>query len=146
MKVNTIRIIGKHITENDDELEEGYVEIEAETYDILREINSEDVANYARWSLDMKHEDDFESDLDDFDNTDLWNHLNNSYSFDVYDELDDEDMVDYLERKGYTIDTPDFIDNGLDYVDASMLEEIENLFLNSSCAERVEIFNKIINA
>ncbi len=33
MKNPNIRIVGKHITENDDELEEGYVEIEVEAYD-----------------------------------------------------------------------------------------------------------------
>lgn len=144
MKTKTIRLVGKHVFENNDELEEGYVEIEVEVYDILREIDSEDVVDYARSSLDMKHEDDFESNLDDFEEDDLIKHLeNNNYNF--AQKVSEEECIEALEIGGYIITTKSDLDIDLDYVDSNMLEEIEDLFLYSSCAEREEIYNKVIN-
>lgn len=143
MKESTIKIVGKHITENDDELEEGYIEIEVEAYDILRELDSEDVADYARWSLDMKHEDDFESSLDDFDNDDFVKALKSS-GYNFAQQVTEEDCIEVLEVGGYVITDENDEENRLDYVCSRQLEEIKEKFLEGNWSERESIYNKII--
>lgn len=142
MKTATIRVVGKHITENDDELEEGYTEIQVEAYDILREIGSEDVADYARWSLDMRHEDDFESSLEDFSEDDIADYLE-EWGYNFSKHIGEEDCIDFLEDSGYTVLTNSEADNGLDIIDSRMLEEIKDIFINASVFERERIYNLI---
>jgi hypothetical protein len=144
MKNPSIRIVGKHITENDDELEEGYVEIELPVKDLLDEIDNEDIEDYARWSLDMRHEDDFESNIDDFDVDDLVKQLEyEGYNFSI--KIGEEDCIEFLEESGYTVLDKNDAESSLDYIDASMLGELTERFLNASVFEREEIYNKIMN-
>lgn len=144
MKPTTIRISGKRVFENQDELDVGHVEIEVEAYNILREIDSEDVADYARWSLDMKHENDFESNIEDFDEDELVEALED-LNFNFSRQIDEDECIEFLEDSGYIIKTPRE-ENSLDYIDSNLLEEITNIFLNATVFERQEIFNKIKNA
>lgn len=142
MKKPTFRIVGKQIFENSDELEEGYVEIEVEAYDTLREIDSDDVADYARWRLDMRHEDDFESNIDDFTDEELVEALQDNY-YNFAKLLDEDDLIDYLQDKGYIISEEK--QNVLDHIDTPMFEEISQKFLNSSWTQREEMYNLIKN-
>ncbi len=142
MKKPTIRVSGKQVFANQDELEKGYVEIELEAYDILREIDADDVADYARWSLDMKHEDDFKSSLDDFSEDELVKALeSNGYNF--AQKVTEEDCIEVLEENGYIISTEK--ENVLDHIDAPMFEEIQEKFLNANWAERQDMYNLIKN-
>jgi len=143
MKASTIRIVGKHITENNSELEKGYVEIELEIKDLLGEIDGEDIGDYARYNLDMKHEDDFESNIEDFDDDELVKALeDNGYNF--AQKVTEEDCIEVLEIGGYVItDECDEV-NSLDYTDSCRLEEIQQKFLNGSWSERQELYNKLI--
>lgn len=145
MKQNKIRVVGKQVFGNEDELEKGYVEIELEAYDILREIDSEDVMDYARYSLDMRHEDEFESSLDDFDKDDLIEELElrgHNFSY----QIGEEDCIDFLEDSGYTITADkDVVGSGLDYVDAQRLEDIQKKFMDSNWDDRLTMYNKIFN-
>lgn len=142
MKASIIRIVGKHITENDDELEEGYVEIEISIKDLLDEIDNEDIVDYAEDNLNMKHEDDFESDIDDFDVNELVSKLEDE-GYNFAQKVSEEDCIEVLEIGGYVITDKNDEENRLDYVDGTMLEEIINLFLYSSCAEREQLYNLI---
>jgi hypothetical protein len=143
MRQKTINCVGKQVFKNSDELEKGYVEIELKAYDILREIDSEDVMDYARYSLDMKHEDDFESSLDDFDKDDLIEELE-SRGHNFSKQIGEEGCIDFLEDSGYTVTTDeDVVGNELDYVDAQLLEAIQKKFINSSWDERLVMHNKI---
>jgi hypothetical protein len=145
MKKKTINYVGKQILENSYELEEGYVEIELEAYDILREIDSEDVMDYTRWSLNMRHEEDFESSLDDFDEDELIEELK-SRGHNFSKQIGEEECIDFLEDSGYTITADEaVVGNGLDYVDAQRLEEIQKKFIDSSWDEKLVMYNKVFN-
>jgi len=116
--------------------------IRVDVYGLLGELDSEDIADYAADNLDMKHIDDFQSDLDDFSEYEIVEYLKDD-GFDFSEEVDYDDMIEALERKGYEITAyEDIIDNGLDIIDANRLDEIINLFINSSFAEREEIYKK----
>lgn len=144
MKNPSIRIIGKHITENSDELEEGYVEIRLPVKDLLDEIDNEYIEDYARWSLDMRHEDDFESDIDDFDDDDLVRQLEyNGYNFSR--KIDEDECIEFLEEQGYTVLDKNDTESSLDYIDSRRLEEIQEKFINGSWSEKEELYNKIFN-
>lgn len=143
MKNKTINCVGKQVLENSDELEEGYVEIELEAYDILREIDSEDVADYARWSLDMKHEDEFESSLDDFDEDDLVKELESrGHNFSY--QIGEDECIEFLEDSGYNIT---YNNQGIqyDYVDNCLFEDIVNKFNSLSVFDRQKMRDLIIN-
>lgn len=144
MKPNKIRISGKRVFENDDGLVKGCVEIELKIRDLLDEIDNECIEDYSRNNLGMRHENDFESDISDFDNDDLVKELKyNGYNFSR--EIGEEDCIEFLEESGYTVLDKNDVGSNLDYVDATMLDEIEKLFLTASCAERLEMYNKIFN-
>jgi hypothetical protein len=136
----TIKLIGKHINENLDELEEGYAEIEVNVEDTLNIFDLEDVLRIARWH-NYRHEDDFESRIEDFTDDDLIKELK-SNGYDFTRQLNEEQCIDYLESEGYKIDMPNNFDE-LDNIDQSKLEEIINLYYNSSWIEREKIYNTI---
>ena len=143
MKATTIRVVGKQVFENSDELEEGYVEIELEAYDILREIDSEDVVDYTRWSLSMRHEDDFESSLNDFDDDDLIEELeSNGYNFSK--QIGEEDCIEFLEESGYIVSTPKEL-NEYDYVDNCLFDDIVSVFDSLSVFDRQKLRDLIVN-
>lgn len=142
MKNETINWVGKQVFANQDELEEGYVEIILDVRDILDEIDNEDIADFARWSLDMIPEDEFESSLDDFDNNDLIEELESrGHNFSY--QIGEEDCIDFLEDSGYTIT----YDKGIqyDYVDNCLFEDITNKFDSLDCFSRQKMRDLIIN-
>lgn len=142
MKRNIINWVGKQVLENSDELEEGCVEIVLELKDILDEIDDEDIADYARYYLDMKHEDDFESSLDDFDDDDLIEELE-SRGHNFSSQIGEDDCIDFLEDIGYTI----IADKGIqyDYVDNCLFEDIVNKFDSLDFFSRQKMRDLIIN-
>lgn len=141
MRNNIINWSGKQILTNQDELEDGHVEIAIEVKDILDEINNDDIEQYARYYLDMRHEDDFESDLDDFQEEDIVEKLEDlGYNFSK--NIGEEDCIEFLEDCGYTITDNSHIDS-LDSVDENMLYEITKKFLESSWEERDLIYKKL---
>lgn len=145
MKAPTIRIVGKHITDNNFELEDGYVEIELEVKDLLDEIDGEDIGDYAENNLDMKHEDDFESSLDDFTDDDLVEKLQD-WGYNFSKQIDEDECIEFLEDSGYIVITEqEAINDTLDYADAVMMREIQEKFLNGSWNERITLYNKIFN-
>jgi hypothetical protein len=143
MKNKTITLEGKQIFANQDELEEGYVEIIIEVKDILDEIDNEDIEDYARDYLDMNHEDDFESNLDDFDEDELADKLED-WGYNFSKQIGEDECIEFLEESGYTITADKDVDNSLDYIDASRLEEITNLFVNGSWHQRDLMYKLLI--
>ncbi len=135
MKQKTINWVGKQVLENSDELEEGYVEVILDVRDILDAINNEDIADFARWSLDMRHE-------DDFDNNDLIEELE-SRGHNFSSQIGEDDCIDFLEDSGYTIT----YDKGIqyDYVDNCLFEDIVNKFDSLDCFSRQKMRDLIIN-
>jgi predicted transcriptional regulator len=142
MKAETIRVVGKQVFANQDELEEGYVEIELEAYDILREIDNEDVADYARWSLDMKHEDDFESSLEDFDDDELIKELeSNGYNFSK--QIGEDDCIEFLEESGYTVS--EYKEAKYDYIDMCLFDDIVSVFDSLDVFSRQKLRDLVVN-
>lgn len=140
---STINWVGKQISTNQDELEDGYVEIVVDVKDILDEIDNEEISEYARWKLDMIYEDSFESNLDDFEDYELVDELENrNYNFSK--QIGEEDCIEFLEDSGYTITVNKDVDDSLDYIDSGRLEEITNLFINGSWGERELMYKLLI--
>ena len=137
-----IKLFATQIPYEEEVLEENEVYVEFEVEELLGNIDLEDICEFVK-RHGYKHEDDFESDLDDFDNDELWTRLSNSWSFNALEEIDDDDMIDYLEGKGYELS-----DNGIDsydYVDSCLFDEISTIFDSLSCQKRQELRDLIIN-
>jgi hypothetical protein len=144
MKPKAIKLFATQIPYTEEELEEDEVYVEFNVQELLKQIDNEDVEDYARWSLDMKHEDDFESSLEDFSEDDIADYLEEEgYNFSSH--IGEEDCIDFLEDSGYTVTLNKYVDNSLDYIDNRMLDEITEIFTNATVFEREEIYNKIKN-
>ena len=48
MKNKTINLVGKHITENIDDIQDGYVEVQFDVNTLLSDIDSDDIRSFAR--------------------------------------------------------------------------------------------------
>lgn len=143
MKNKEIRLVGKQILENSDELEEGYVEVVLVVDDILGEIDDDVIKDYAKWDLNMRHEDDFESSLDDFDEDELVEALKDSgYNFSK--QIGEEDCIEFLEERGYIVSTSKEM-NEYDYVDNCLFEDISSVFDSLDCFSRQKLRDLIIN-
>lgn len=93
----------------------------------------------------MRHEDDFESSLDDFSETELVDALRDSW-YNFSNEVAEEEMVAILENRGYTVTAyKGVVSSGLDYVDAQRLEDIQKKFIDSSWDDKLIMYNKIFN-
>lgn len=136
---NTIEISGKFIRFFD---EKEYADIEVDEYDVLALLNDDVIADYACNNLELRHRDDFKSNLEDFSTCQIVEHLENQ-SFNFAGEAHEDDMLEYLESAGYVIDKEDGSLNNLDYIDTNRLEEITAKFLNGSWAEK-ELIYKLI--
>lgn len=81
--------------------------------------------------------------LEDFDEYNIIQHLREEgYDFSI--EVDTEDMISRLESEGYTVlENSIQEENSLDIIDSRMLEEIKDIFINSSVFERERIYNLI---
>lgn len=144
MKTNKIRLEGRQVFGNEDELDDGNIEIEVSASYILDELDNKDIEDYARWTLDMKHEDDFESNLDDFSESELVDHLRGEW-FNFIDEVEEEDMIEYLENRGYVISGEGVNSSEYDYVDMCLFDDITSVFDSLSCAKRQELRDIVIN-
>ena len=89
--------------------------------------------------MDLIHPDECECEcesVEDASDDDLVSELK-SRDFDFLDEIDEDEMVEHLQRRGYVVDDVDMtLSSNLDYIDASMLDEITEMFLNASVFER----------
>lgn len=137
----TIKLFATQIPYPKGELEENEVYVEFNVGELLDEIDNEDIADYSRWTLDMKHEDEFESSLDAFDKDDLVKELESrghNFSYQI-----GEECIGFLEDSGYTIT----YDKGIqyDYVDNCLFEDITNKFDSLSVFDRQKMRDLIIN-
>lgn len=140
-KYEKIRLSGPQVFEDSDELLEGHAEISIYANDVLDLIDKDDIARYVRFNLDMMHEDEFKSSIDDFDKDDFIRELEWS-NFRWIDKVDEDEMISHLESNGYRVNEEDIIDT-LDIIDTRRLDEINRLFINGSWSEREEIYKKI---
>lgn len=147
MKPKTIKLFATQIPYTDgelDDLEENEVYVEFNVEELLDEIDNEDISDYAKWNLDMKHEDDFESNLDDFSDNELVEALRDNW-YDFSKEIDEDEMITILEDKGYTISDDGTVSNDYDYTDSCLFEDIVSVFDSLSCAKKQELHDLIIN-
>lgn len=79
-----------------------------------------------------------EINLDIFDTDDLVYELHER-GFNFMDEVDEEDLAEYIEATAYGRVTQNTLDN----VDQKYLEEIIQKFHQSSLLERQEMYNKL---
>lgn len=104
---------------------------------------------YIKWLEDKynNYECDFsDKSLEDYDESEIVDHLK-SEKFDFIEEVEDHEMIEYLESTGHTIVHGNYIpkdEEFVDHNDLSKLDEIRTKFLNSSWAEREKIYNKVI--
>lgn len=142
MRNNIINWSGKQILTNQDELEDGHVEIVVDVSDFLDEVDTDVLREYVEYHLDMRHEDDFESDLDDFQEEDIVEKLEYlGYNFSK--NIGEEGCIEFLEDCGYTITDNRDIDDSIDFVHQGMLDEITKKFLESSWEERDLMYKKL---
>lgn len=145
--INTIELVGKLVTENTEELAEGYVAVEFVVEDLLDEIDSSDVRSYARYNFDLVDTDD----LSEADQDDLVEELRDrGYTFIA--GADDEAMINELEKSGYKCiyeydqEYYDFLEIAdLDVQDMHMLKEITKKFMNASVFEKADIHKAVHN-
>ena len=138
-----IKYIGKQVF--DSELEEGYAEITINIDDFLDDVDTEILTDYVEYHLDLVHPDNCECEsVEDATENDLLCELA-SRDFNFIDEVDEDEMVDHLQRNGYLVDgEPNVMTANLDIIDNNMLDEITLKFLNSSIFERERIYNLIL--
>lgn len=143
MKQKEIKLLGKQVFGNEDELEKDEVYVEFDVQELLDEIDNEDIENYARYSLDMMYEDDFESSLDDFNEEELVEALEDlNYNFSS--RIDEDLCVEYLKNSGYFVTDKRSISNDYDYVDNCLFMDISSVFDSLSCTGRQELRDLII--
>jgi len=147
MKPKTIKLFATQIPYTDrelDDLEENEVYVEFNVEELLEQIDDEDISEYAKWDLDMKHEDDFESSLDDFSEDELVEALRDGW-YDFTKEVDEEDMITILEDKGCTVSDDGSISNDYDYVDSCLFEDIISVFDSLSSAKKQELRDMVMD-
>lgn len=92
----------------------------------------------------MKHEDDFQSSLDDFSEDELVEALEDlNYNFSG--RVDEDLCIEYLEDLGYYISYDKSISNDYDYVDNCLFEDIVNKFNSLDYFSRQKMRDLIIN-
>lgn len=147
MKPKTIKLFATQIPYTDgelDDLEENEVYVEFNVGELLDQIDDEDIAEYAKWGLDMRHEDDFESSLDDFSKDELAEALRDGW-YNFASEVDEDEMITILEDKGYTVSDDGTISNDYDYVDSCLFEDIISVFDSLSFGEKQRLRDMVIN-
>jgi len=111
-----------------------------------RDKDLEDFENtdaYIDYLENIIDDEDLDNLLEDTEEDDVFQWLDFK-GFDFLNELDSQELIEHLSGVGYKI-VENEQENDLDIIDNNRLEEIKNLFLYSSFAEREEIYNKIIN-
>ena len=140
-----IKYVGKQVFDN--ELEEGDAEIIINIDEFLDNVDTEILTNYVEYHLDLIHPDNCNCEtIEEATESDLIWELKNRY-FDFIDEVDEDEMVDYLQRNGYLVQGESSgITANLDLIDTRMLEEITSKFLNTTIFERKRIYKLVQNA
>lgn len=140
-----IKYVGKQVFDN--ELEEGDAEIIINIDEFLDNVDTEILTNYVEYHLDLIHPDNCNCEtIEEATESDLIWELKNRY-FDFIDEVDEDEMVDYLQRNGYLVQGESSgITANLDLIDTRMLEEITSKFLNTTIFERGRIYKLVQNA
>lgn len=141
MKNKTIQLVGKHIKENDDEFEDGYVEVQLNVQDILDEIDSDDVIKYAKDVFDLVHPDDC---LDNFTESELVEALED-LNYDWYEQYTEDGCIAYLEDRGYIVSDEEGKVGDYDSIDNSLLEDITSVFDSLNVFERRELRDLVLN-
>jgi len=145
--METVILVGKHITEHSEEIAEGYVQVEFVVENLLDELSSSDVRNYAKFNFDLIEPDD----LDDVDQDDMVEELRDrGYNF--LFGADPEALVDALEKQGYKcLEEYDeeyyehLKTSSLDIQDMNMLKEITKRYLDASIFEKAEMHKTIMS-
>ncbi len=102
---------------------------------------------YIKW-LEDKYENDCEcKELDDYTEADIVQELKNR-DFDFIEEVEDHEMIEYLESIGTQVFDENFVPKDEEFVDHNdliKLEEIKQKFIDSSWADR-EIIYRVITS
>lgn len=142
---NTIELIGKHITENVEEIADGYVAVEFVVDELLGNICSSDIRKYAKEHYDLIPVDD----LEDASTDDLVSELQDrDYNF--IRGAEPEALIAKLEVIGYKVfdeydkTYDEFLKlSGLDNIDFHKLNEILRKFMQGSLQERDEMYQTL---
>lgn len=144
---NKIILVGKHITEYQDEIADGHVQVELDIDDTLNEIGWEYLKKYARDTLDLTEKDD----LDDVDEDYLIDELSNR-NYDFCKGSSDEKLTQELESRGYKVldeydeEYYEYLQiSTLDVQDMYMLKEIIKKFMDATVFEK-ETINKVVTS
>lgn len=147
MEEEKIILVGKHITENEDEIAEGYIQVELVIEDTLNEIGYQYLRKYAKNTLDLIDEDD----LEDVDEDNLVDELNNR-DYDFIGGADNEKLINKLEGDGYKViyeydkEYYEYLQiSDLDVQDMHMLKEITKKFMNASIFEKADMYKAMNN-
>lgn len=140
-----IRWVGKEVIDKDEELEDGYLEMIINVSEFLDEVDTEILKEYVDYHLDLIHPDDCECEtVEDASTYDLIYELKHRRDFSFLGEIDEDEMIDYLIESGYKVtDNDNYLQDSLDFVHQSMLDEIVKKFLDSSWEERDLMYKKL---
>ena len=103
----------------------------------------ENIDAYVDYLENLIDDEDLDNVLEYVDEDDVFDWLDYK-GFDFLNEMDSQELINHLLNVGYKMVEEDVDDGDLDLIDYNRLEEIKNLFIYSSFAEREEIYNKII--
>lgn len=140
-----IRWVGKQVFDDEENIEEGCVEMIINVSEFLDEVDTEILKGYVDYHLDLIHPDDCECEtVEDASNYDLVYELKHRRDFSFLGEIEDDEMIDYLIESGYTVtDNDNYLQDSLDFVHQGMLDEIVKKFLGSSWEERDLMYKKL---
>lgn len=144
MKTKKIRLFATQIPYIEEELDENEVYVEFNVGELLDQIESSDVYDYACYNFDLVSEDDIKSSIEDFDEDELVEALRDNY-YNFTKEVGEDEMIEYLEERGYVVDDERNISNDYDYVDNCLFEDIVNKFDSLDCFLRQKMRDLIIN-
>lgn len=142
MNSKMINIEGRKINNPNYDLDEGNCLIAVLDSDLLDTISDSAIEYYARWNLNLIREDTCVSNIGDFSNSELVQELDRN-GFNFSSCIGESECMAFLEESGYSVLENRDVDNGLDLVDANMLDYITDKFLNASMFERENMFNLI---
>ena len=110
---------------------------------LLDMIPDREIEDYAEEELGMINSDEGKT-LDDFSEREFVELLKDEY-FDFIDEVEEEEMINHLENKGYYVSDERAISNDYDYVDSCLFEDIVSVFDSLSVLDRQKLRDLVIN-
>lgn len=143
---NKIILVGKIVTDEFDDIAEGYAQVEFKVDELLDEIDSCDVRSYAKDSYDLISIDD----LSDCDEDDMVEELEDR-GFNFIGGAKPEALINALEDHGYKCiyeydkEYDDYLKvANLDIQDMNMLKEITQRFINASIFDKEDMYEAIM--